>query len=48
MMRVEVIKMTLQRRQNSEQNFVHQIERPLTIYGSIDFPLPLPNFFEIV
>ena len=33
MMRVEVIKMTLQKRNNSEQNLSHQIERPLTIYG---------------
>lgn len=35
MMRVEVIKMTLQKRDNSVENPVHQIERPLKIYGSI-------------
>lgn len=32
-MRIEVIKMTLQKRENSASNIVHQIERPLKIYG---------------
>jgi hypothetical protein len=32
-MRIEVIKMTLQKREKSSINIVHQIERPLKIYG---------------
>ena len=32
-MRIEVIKMTLQKRENSNQMFVHELERPLDIYG---------------
>ena len=32
-MRIEVIKMTLQKRENSANNFVYEIERPLKIYG---------------
>lgn len=34
-MRIEVIKMTLQKRENSANNIVHEIERPLKIYGKI-------------
>ena len=33
-MRIEVIKMTLQKRENSNQKFVYELERPLEIYGS--------------
>ena len=33
-MRIEVIKMTLQKRENSSTNIIYEIERPLTIYGS--------------
>jgi hypothetical protein len=36
-MRIEVIKMTLQKRENSAKNIVYQIERPLKIYGKILF-----------
>ena len=32
-MRIEVIKMTLQKRENSANNIVYEIERPLKIYG---------------
>jgi hypothetical protein len=32
-MRIEVIKMTLQKRENSANNIIHQIEQPLKIYG---------------
>ncbi len=32
-MRIEVIKMTLQKRENSVNNIIYSIERPLKIYG---------------
>ncbi len=32
-MRIEVIKMTLKKREDSGNNIIHQIERPLKIYG---------------
>jgi len=32
-MRIEVIKMTLQKRENPANNIVYEIERPLKIYG---------------
>jgi hypothetical protein len=32
-MRIEVIKMTLQKRENSGTNIIYEIERPLKIYG---------------
>ncbi len=32
-MRIEVIKMTLQKRENSTNSFYYEIEQPLKIYG---------------
>jgi hypothetical protein len=36
-MRIEVIKMTLQKRENPVNNIVYEIERPLKIYGNKKF-----------
>jgi len=36
-MRIEVIKMTLQKQEKSASNIVDQIERPLKIYGKFLF-----------
>ncbi len=34
-MRIEVIKMTLKKREDSGNNIIYQIERPLKIYGKL-------------
>ena len=44
-MRIEVIKMTLQKRENSGNNLVPQIERPLKIYSKISFAKTALFFF---
>ena len=36
-MRIEVIKMTLRKRENPSINIAYQIERPLKIYGKLKF-----------